>query len=470
MVTRLTTMRPPDVIYHSSTLADVAQVRDRTWQQENAVGLRMAADARWHDAAEAFERAASTVDDTDARTSSERAMARAVVLANLSQACFHAGRLDDAVRLAEQSCEARVASAGEASLTVARARADLAVVLSAAGRDAEACDAAASAVRIADAVLDTDDLQLSPLLDTMARVSLAAGRLAAAEPPLLRLHALLADHQQPTSDVEWMLDLVAQSRLADDLHFPVAGATHVVALEDVPDEAADAGIAGAAEAGDPIDLIDVVDTTALDAPVAVPHEPTFDASDTLPVEIALIDDHIDPPVVVPIAPFDPFADTELELVDPDVAMVARQSATESDARSSGLGFAVEYGIPSEDSPPAPVVPPVVPPVVHSVASPVANSVVNPATAHLRSSREVPLVMPSPPRGVEVIPGGDAAAKSATPPRLQVQMPFAEEELARPAKRPAISRAARAAPGMPSWVILGLAGAVALAAAWYFLGR
>lgn len=467
MVTRLTTMRPPDVIYHSSTLADVAQVRGVTWQEENAVGLRMAADARWHDAADAFERAASTVDDTGERASSDRAMARAVVLANLSQACFHAGRLDDAVRLAQQSCEARVASAGEDSLTVARARADLAVVLSAAGRDAEACDAAASAVRIADAVLDADDLQLSPLLDTMARVALAGGRLAAAEPPLLRLHALLADQQQPTGDVEWMLELVAQSRQADDLHFTMVGATHVVALVDGPDEAAEADIAeadvaGAAEVVDPVALIDVVDTPPLDTPLAEPHEPAFDAIDTLPVEVALIDDHIDPPVVEPIAPFDPFADTELELVDLDVATVVPQAATASDARSSGLGFAVEYGIPSEDSLPAAVANPVVSPVVHSA--------VNPATAHLRSSRDVPLVMPSPPRGVEVIPGGEAAAKSATPPRLQVQMPFAEAEPVRPVKRPAISRAAPAAPGVPSWAMLGLAGAAALAAAWYFLGR
>ena len=101
------------------------------WMDDNTRGLSLAALAEWDEAAEAFAAAADVLARRAPDASSHDALA--LILGNLAQACFRAGRTDDALLHAQRACALRVALTGEDAMPVARERMDLAVMLGAWG-------------------------------------------------------------------------------------------------------------------------------------------------------------------------------------------------------------------------------------------------------------------------------------------------------------------------------------------------
>jgi tetratricopeptide (TPR) repeat protein len=181
------------------------------WWEDNDRGLALSADAEWSEAAEAFAAAA----DALARRLPADATAHdplAMVLGNLSQALFRAGRLDDAIQQAQRACALRVALAGEDGMPVARARTDLAVMLAAAGRGDEAMALVQRAIAGIEHRVGDEDARLATVLENGARIALATGHPANAEPLLLRLHALLDAHELSTARADTLLARVAAVR------------------------------------------------------------------------------------------------------------------------------------------------------------------------------------------------------------------------------------------------------------------
>jgi hypothetical protein len=182
---------------------------DASWLAENTRGLAAAAAGDWAEAVEAFASAAELASgDRDGDTHD----ALALVLNNLAQASFRAGRHDDGIRHAQRVCALRTALAGEDAITVARARADLAVMLGAVGRSDEGRALAVRAAAGIERTAGDEDVRLCSVLENAARLAVAAGQLSSAEPLLLRLHALLAVHELPTTAAETLLAHIAQHR------------------------------------------------------------------------------------------------------------------------------------------------------------------------------------------------------------------------------------------------------------------
>ncbi|MBL0940955.1 MAG: tetratricopeptide repeat protein [Gemmatimonadaceae bacterium] len=182
-----------------------------SWWEDNDRGLALAADADWNEAAEAFAAAADALArqlPTDASAHDPLAM----VLGNLSQSLYRAGRADEAIQQAQRACALRVALAGEDGMPVARARTDLAVMLAAAGRLDEAMALVQRAIAGIEHRVGEEDARLATVLENGARIALAAGHPANAEPLLLRLHALLDVHELSTERADVLLARVAQVR------------------------------------------------------------------------------------------------------------------------------------------------------------------------------------------------------------------------------------------------------------------
>lgn len=198
------------MVHSGMTQHDPALPAD-SWWEDNDRGLALSADAEWSEAAEAFAAAA----DALARRLPADATAHdplAMVLGNLSQALYRAGRLDDAIQQAQRACALRVALAGEDGMPVARARTDLAVMLAAAGRADEAMALVQRAIAGIEHRVGDEDARLATVLENGARIALAAGHPANAEPMLLRLHALLDAHELSTARADALLARVAAVR------------------------------------------------------------------------------------------------------------------------------------------------------------------------------------------------------------------------------------------------------------------
>ncbi len=198
------------MVHSGMTQHDPALPAD-SWWEDNDRGLALSADAEWSEAAEAFAAAA----DSLARRLPADATAHdalAMVLGNLSQALFRAGRMDDAIQQAQRACALRVALAGEDGMPVARARTDLAVMLAAAGRGDEAMALVQRAIAGIEHRVGDEDARLATVLENGARIALAAGHPANAEPLLLRLHALLDAHELSTARADTLLARVAAVR------------------------------------------------------------------------------------------------------------------------------------------------------------------------------------------------------------------------------------------------------------------
>jgi tetratricopeptide (TPR) repeat protein len=180
------------------------------WMEDNTRGLSLAALAEWDEAAEAFAAAADVLARRAPDASSHDAMA--LILGNLAQACFRAGRTDDALEHAQRACALRVALTGEDAMPVARQRMDLAVMLGAVGRLDEAQALVQRAIAAVERHVGDDDARLVVMLENAGRLALAAGTPENAEPLLLRLHALLAVHGMSTDRADRLLAMLAAVR------------------------------------------------------------------------------------------------------------------------------------------------------------------------------------------------------------------------------------------------------------------
>jgi len=180
------------------------------WMDDNTRGLTLAASAEWDEAAEAFAAAADVLARRAPDATSHDALA--LILGNLAQACFRAGRTDDALLHAQRACALRVALTGEDAMPVARERMDLAVMLGASGRLDEAQALIQRAIAAVERHVGDEDARLVVMLENAARLALAAGAPANAEPLLLRLHALLDVHGMSTDRADRLLAMVAAVR------------------------------------------------------------------------------------------------------------------------------------------------------------------------------------------------------------------------------------------------------------------
>ncbi len=194
----------------------VARPERDAWPHDNHRGLRLAEAGDWAEAAEAFTSAADclarSLPDDRALAGESHLEPLALVLGNLAQACFRLGRLDEALRHAQRACALRVAITGEDGMPVARTRMDIAVMLASGGRLDEAAALIQRAIAGIEHRVGEEDERLAPVLENAARIALASGQPANAEPLLLRLHALLGAHDRPTAGADLLLARVAAVR------------------------------------------------------------------------------------------------------------------------------------------------------------------------------------------------------------------------------------------------------------------
>ena len=199
------------------------------WMDDNTRGLSLAAAAEWDEATEAFAAAADVLARRAPDVNSHDALA--LILGNLAQACFRAGRSDDALQHAQRACALRAAIAGEDAMPVARARMDLAVMLGASGRLSEAKALIQRAIAAAERHVGDDDVRLVSMLDNAARLALADGDPASAEPLLLRLHALLDAHGMSTFRADRLIDRIEPLRTRANMLRDPAQRADVAAAE-----------------------------------------------------------------------------------------------------------------------------------------------------------------------------------------------------------------------------------------------
>lgn len=340
------------------------------WQRENQRGLALARAGSWPDAATSFAAAVNALNERQHRDPSAH-HGLALVLSNLAQACFRAGRTDEAIQHAQRACAVRVALSGEDAVTTARARSDLAVLLASTGRAGEAPALLTRAIAAVEQSVGDEDACLAPLLENAARASLALSQPASAEPQLLRLHALLAAHDQPTDRADRLLERVLEARqveavksaiesqaaaplpvspLVDDaaewedqplrdavqltdtlLRTTPTGVPVIRAPEEQPDAASDAAREASSDhEGQPLDESSAAETLA---------EHPFDV-----VGLEFTDDMR--ASVVPEG-----ARPELSALEstPEVSAdaVHQEEAEAPEQQSGGLGFVVSYGVPLE---------------------------------------------------------------------------------------------------------------------------
>ncbi len=329
------------------------------WSVENGRGVELAAHGEWSAAAEAFSAASDALADAHAEQGTHDALA--LVLGNLANATFRAGRTDDAIVAAQRACALRVALLGEDAIAVARCRSDLAVMLSAGGRSEEASALLSRAIAGIERSVGDEDLRLVPLLENAARVALTMAHAASAEPLLLRMHALLDAHGLPVDRAVALLERVARARSAAGDPLPTST---------LPAEASDTPPPAEAETGTDDDVFPMPIESPAIATLTAPREP-FAPVDDQPLRdaVALTDVLLrTTPRGVPIVPEKdvlsalppssrvgslealravvPSALSDAFPFEPELTDVLAQEL-QRDLRatlpSSSLGFAVEYG-------------------------------------------------------------------------------------------------------------------------------
>ncbi len=309
---------------------DPAPPPSRGWQTANEAGLSLGNRGCWPAAAEAFREALTT-----APSFAEAPEVHAVLLANWAQAMFRLGDTRSAVDAARRALSARlIVCDSEHDAPMARSRADLAVYLAADGAWDEADVTLGAARHALESRYGDEDARLVTVLENQARFALAAGRPAAAEPPLLRLHALLAEMGEDPARLDPLLALVASARAGEPQ--PPFGEAH--------DGIAHAGYAPPSSSQEEADQ--AADADGLDLFPASAHD-AFD----------LVDDAVHPPMRSPSAQ----SIRDEGLIEPGTHTTPRAVA-----RTNPLGFEVQYGIPQEvlfdsttpaSDAPAPVDPP-----------------------------------------------------------------------------------------------------------------
>jgi tetratricopeptide (TPR) repeat protein len=316
------------------------------WMDDNTRGLSLAAAAEWDEAAEAFAAAADVLARRAPDVSSHDALA--LILGNLAQACFRAGRTDDALQHAQRACALRVALTGEDAMPVARARMDLAVMLGAAGRLDEAQALLQRAIAAVELHVGDEDARLVVMLENAARLALAAGAPANAEPLLLRLHALLDLYGMSTDRADRLLAMVAGVRARAEATRADADRTEVAvyahasideheAQEDWDDQ----------PLRDAVAITGVLLRTTPSGVIAIPEPVNHDAQILAAFETV---------VDTPVAPMIDLVD-ELPMETVDIALDLADDfglpMPADSAPSMALGFTVEHGLAASHTP-APV--------------------------------------------------------------------------------------------------------------------
>ncbi len=268
----------------------------RNWEHANEDGISFGAQASWEHAHARFREALELAPGY-----TEAPLVHAVLLGNLAQSQFRLGDTEAAIQSARRALAARMLSCDdEGDAPMARIRSDLAVYLAASGAHEEA----EATLSVARASLEwrygDEDMRLITVLENQARIALASGRPSAAEPALLRLHALLVDAGEDPTRLDPLFAMVSASRVQSE-H------TDYVNTEYVETNNADstADVFPAILDDDAFDLID-------DAP----HEPMRSPS--------------------------AYAIRMEGLVEPGL-----HSTPSAPARTNPLGFEVQYGIPQE---------------------------------------------------------------------------------------------------------------------------
>ena len=206
-VTITTSMRPSNAMHHIPDPVRFPRDVRALWREDNTRGLDFADFADWELAAESFASAADIIATSEPMEPDAHDVL-ALVLGNLANACFRAGRIDDAIRHAQRACALRVALVGEDAIAVARARSDLAVMLCAAERTDQARALIDRAIAGVEQYAGEQDLRLVVLLENAARMAMSTGEPAHAEPYLTRMHALLSSHEVPTTRADVLLDRI----------------------------------------------------------------------------------------------------------------------------------------------------------------------------------------------------------------------------------------------------------------------
>ena len=214
--------------------SDHALIAREDWRGHNRIGIALSNERRWPEAIVAFEQALLMLDDTQAGmgapesefTATDRLEAKAQVSSNLAQAHFQAGYLSEALPYAERSCAIRVTLFGEDALSVARARADMAVILGALGEVDHAISLVGRAILAVENRRGEASSHLVPLLENAARLLLSANRAAEAAPYAQRLRMLLQTLNESESSANHLLLTIAAVRVTKiEEHSPVPAHT-----------------------------------------------------------------------------------------------------------------------------------------------------------------------------------------------------------------------------------------------------
>lgn len=331
------------------------------WKDTNAEGLALAKEGRWPEATRAFEDALAQLDAEDAQhgvTVVAHDDARAQLLLNAGQSYFHAGRLDEARRLAERSCAIRVSLYGEDALVVARTRGDLAVILGASGQPDDAMSLLERAVSAVEKKRGENSAHLLPLLTNAARL-LERASPERARPFVARLNALLfaqklADNAASITPTEMPLHSFGgnSADASDDHYLRSAIAETVNLIRTTPTANIATSDAARADRANvlPVPEVEPVETQREPAvPFAV--EPAFDdvdiANEVNEVIVPLEDRPEEVSEAVALTPAETIDDTIFDLVEAPPPTLNTVPQSTDNAPVSPLGFEVQYGIPEQ---------------------------------------------------------------------------------------------------------------------------
>lgn len=191
-----------------------AATAGENWRDHNNVGLALSSQRRWPEAIVAFEHAIAMLDELSTENPSDRDTleAEAQVSANLAQAHFQAGYVTEALPFAERSCAIRVTLYGEEALSVARARADLAVVLGANGQTDHAISLLNRAIWAVEQKRGDGSEFLVSMLENAARLLLTAHQPAAAALYASRMLTLVRALNKNSAAAEQLVAMIASAR------------------------------------------------------------------------------------------------------------------------------------------------------------------------------------------------------------------------------------------------------------------
>jgi tetratricopeptide (TPR) repeat protein len=282
-----------DTVRHTPAFGDP----NASWRALNDSGVSLALEGRWPDALEAFSAALQ-----GAPAFADAPDVHALLHGNRAQAHFHCGEVQAAVESAYRALAARLVCGDTSDAPVARMRADLGVYLAACGESANAEDSLRDALSSLEARFGEHDERLATVLENQARLQLMTQHPDAAEPILLRLHALFDAHAMESTRLTPLFDAVRNAREPE-----------------LPE----------ASASDDMDVF----------PIARDQEPSVEPESLLDDAFELLDAADYPPMRSPSAA----AIRSAGLVEPG----AHPTPQQAPKRTHPLGFEIQYGIPQE---------------------------------------------------------------------------------------------------------------------------